>query len=192
MSDLELKTDIYFIDNDGNYHKCHKLFPYIRKVFGEVETLNGEILEITRPKEHFEKSLNIGKGVEQRVCDKINIKYPKAHVIQGYCKGYDIYVPEIDMKIEVKQDKKSNYTGNFVIETEFNGKLSGLSTTEADYWVLYDGGCFIWIKPIKLRELILDLRQVTFVGKGDDKPKKAYLVKKESIMALSDKIDTNI
>ena len=129
MEDLELKSELYFVDEDGNYHKCHKLLPDIRRIFGEIEVLNGELVEITNPKEHFEKSLYIGKSVEDVVCSKIKKKYPKAYVIQEYCKGYDIYVPETNIKIEVKQDKKSNYSGNFVVETEFNGKPSGISTT---------------------------------------------------------------
>ena len=149
-------------------------------------------MEITKPREHFEKSLYIGKSVEDIVCEKIKRKYPKAYVIQEYCKGYDIYVPEKDMKIEVKQDKKSNYSGNFVVETEFNGKPSGISTTEADYWVLYDGKCFIWITPDRLTQVTTGLRQVTFTGRGDDKPKRAYLVKKESIMSFANKIDTDV
>ena len=192
MADLELETELYFIDEDGNYQKCHKLLPDIRRIFGEIEVLNGEIVEITKPREHFEKSLYIGKSVEEIVCSKIKKKYPKAHVIQEYCKGYDIYVPETDMKIEVKQDKKSNYSGNFVVETEFNGKPSGISTTEADYWVLYDGSCFIWITPDRLTQVTTGLRQVTFTGRGDDKPKRAYLVKKEAIMSFANKIDTDV
>ena len=192
MSDLELKNELYFIDKDGNYHKCHKLLPDIRRIFGEIEVLNGELVEITKATEHFNNSLHIGKSVEDIVCEKVKKKYPKAHVIQGYCKGYDIFVPETNMKIEVKQDKKSNYSGNFVVETEFNGKLSGISTTEADYWGFYDGKCFIWITPARLADAIKPLRQVTFTGRGDDKPKKAYLVKKESIMSFANKIDTDV
>ena len=192
MATEELKKELYFIDGDGNYQKCHKLLPDIRRIYGEIEILNGELVEITKPREHFEKSLYIGKSVEDIVCEKINKKYPKAHVIQEYCKGYDIYVPEKDMKIEVKQDKKSNYSGNFVVETEFNSKPSGISTTEADYWVFYDGKCFIWITPARLADAIKPLRQVTFTGRGDDKPKRAYLVKKESIMSFANKIDTDV
>ena len=192
MDDIGLKPELYFIDSDGDYHKCHKLLPDIRRIFGEIEVLNGELVEITKPTEHFEKSLYIGKSVEEIVCSKIKKKYPKAHVIQEYCKGYDIYVPETDMKIEVKQDKKSNYSGNFVVETEFNGKPSGISTTEADYWVLYDGSCFIWITPDRLAQATKPLRQVTFTGRGDDKPKKAYLVKKEAILSFANKIDTDV
>ena len=189
MATEELKTELYFIDSDGNYNKCHKLLPDIRKILGEIEVLNGELVEITKPREHFEKSLYIGKSVEDVVCEKIRKKYPKAYVIKEYCKEYDIYVPETGIKIEVKQDKKSNYTGNFVIETEFNGKPSALSTTTADFWVLYDGEIYAWITPDRLRQITTGLRLVTFVGRGDDKPKKAYLVKKESVFSFASTLD---
>ena len=192
----ELKTELYFVDEEGNYHKCHKLLPDIRRIFGEIEVMNGELVEITpadgKAREHFKTSLGIGKSVEEVVCGKIKKKYPKAHVIQGYCKGYDIYVPETDIKIEVKQDKKSNYTGNFLIETEFDGKPSALSTTTADYWVLYDGEIFIWITPDRLRQVTTGMRLVTFTGRGDSKPKKAYLVKKTSILAFANTLDREV
>ena len=192
MADLEAITPLYFIDDKGNYHKCHKLLPDIRKILGEIEVMDGELVEIIPTQEkvtkHFKTSLGIGKSVEDVVCEKIKNKYPKAYVIKGYCKGYDIYVPEKDIKIEVKQDKKSNYTGNFVIETEFDGKPSALSTTTADYWVLYDGETFIWITPDRLRQVTTGMNIVTFTGRGDNKPKKAYLVKKTSILAFADTI----
>ena len=56
--------------------------------------------------------------------------------MEGYFKDYDIYVPEINKSIEVKSDEKSKYTNNIVVEVEFNGKPSALSTSKADYWVL--------------------------------------------------------
>ena len=142
--------------------------------------------------EYFKNSLAIGRTSEDEVCAKIRKKYPKAYVIKEYCKEYDIYVPETDVKIEVKQDKKSNYTGNFVIETEFNGKPSALSTTTADFWVLYDGKIYAWITPDRLRQITIGLKLVTFVGRGDDKPKKAYLVKKESVFSFASTLDRNV
>ena len=196
MANLEAINPLYFIDDEGNYHKCHKSLPNIRKIFGEIEVMNGELVEITptsgEARKHFKKSLGIGKSVEDVVCEKIKKKYPKAYVIKEYCKGYDIYVPETDTKIEVKQDKKSNYTGNFVIETEFNGEPSALSTTTADYWVLYDGETFIWITPERLRQVTVGMNIVTFTGRGDSKPKKAYLVKKTSILAFANTLDREV
>ena len=125
MSDLEeLIPTMYFRDSDGDYHKCHKLLPDIRRIFGEIEYLNGEPVEIITNEmagKNFKGSLVIGHKSEDAVCAKINKKYPKAYVKKGYCKGYDIYIPEIDKKIEVKQDKKSNFTNNIVVEIEFDG-----------------------------------------------------------------------
>ena len=38
-------------------------------------------------------------------------------------------------KMEVKTDFKAHKTGNLAIEIECNGKPSGLSTTEAEWWL---------------------------------------------------------
>ena len=37
--------------------------------------------------------------------------------------------------IEVKEDRRCNSTGNVVVEYKSKGRLSGISTTKADYWV---------------------------------------------------------
>jgi soluble cytochrome b562 len=141
---------------------------------------------------NFKNSLAIGHNSEDAVCKKINKKYPKAHVMEGYCKGYDIYVPEINKKVEVKQDKKSNFTGNIVVEIEFGGKPSALSTTEADYWVFDDGEIYIWTTPDILRQIIKPMIPVRFVGNGDNKSKLAYLVKKDIIIKNALMVDRYI
>ena len=103
MAVKELKTPtLYFKDANGQYHKCHKLLPDIRRIFGEIEHLDGELVEIipnNQADKNFKESLAIGHSAEDAVCAKINKKYPKAHVMEGYCKEYDIYVPEIDKKV---------------------------------------------------------------------------------------------
>ena len=193
MSDTEQIEALYFIDSDGNYKKCHKLLPDIRRIFGEIEYIDGDPVEIITNEiasKNFKESLSIGNNVEDAVCAKINKKYPRAYVMQGYCKGYDIYVPEIDKKVEVKQDKKSNYTNNILVEIEMPpGKPSGLSTTEADYWVFYDGEIYIWITPNTLRQVIKPFKPVKFIGNGDNKEKLAYLIKKDIIIKNALKVD---
>ena len=130
----------------------------------------------------FKESLESGKEIENSVLSIIKKKYPKSYIIEGYFKDYDIYVPEKNMGIEVKRDEKSKYTGNLVVEIEFNGKPSALSTTKADYWVFYDGDNYIWITPTMLKDLTETCGNVVeFIGKGDTKPKKAYLMSKELI-----------
>ena len=192
MSNLEKIKSLYFIDDNGNYQKCHKLLPDIRRIFGEIEYLDGEPVEIITNEiasKNFKESLAIGHSSEDAVCEKIQKKYPRAHVMEGYCKGYDIYVPETKKKVEVKQDKKSNYTGNIVVEIEFDGRPSALSTTEADYWVFDDGEIYIWITPDTLRQVIKPFTPVKFIGNGDNKEKLAYLIKKDIIIKNALKVD---
>jgi hypothetical protein len=194
VSELEkIAPILYFIDADGNYQKCHKLLPDIRRIFGEIEYLNGEPVEIITNEvasKNFKESLTIGHSVEDAVCAKIKKKYPRAHVMEGYCKGYDIYVPEINKKVEVKQDKKSNFTNNIVVEIEMPpGKPSALSTTEADYWVFDDGEIYIWITPETLKQIVKPFTPVKFIGNGDNKEKLAYLIKKDIIIKNALKVD---
>jgi len=63
------------------------------------------------------------------------------------------------------------------------GKRSGLMATTADWWIFDTKSEFIFITPQALKDLIIEtnppLRQ--FVGKGDMHPKKAYLIKIETI-----------
>ena len=134
----------------------------------------------------FYEDLKDGKETENNVLAIIKKKYPKSYIIEGYFKDYDIYVPEKNMGIEVKKDVKSQETGNLVIEVEFNGKPSALSTTKADYWVFYDGDNYIWITPTMLKDLTESCgHAVEFIGKGDTKPKKAYLMPKSLVKRLA-------
>ena len=129
----------------------------------------------------FKNDLKIGKSVEEKILNKIKKKYPKAYIVEGYFKDYDISVPETSFGIEVKYDEKSKETGNYVIEVEFNGKPSALSTTKAEYWVICDEESESWIKPSKIKESVKNLPIREFIGKGDTKSKKAYLCPKQLI-----------
>jgi hypothetical protein len=130
----------------------------------------------------FHEALSRGKQIEELILSMIKPKYPKAHIIDGYFKDYDIYIPEKGFGVEVKCDEKSKFTRNLVIEVEFNGKPSALSTTKAEYWVFYTGEEIIWIEPQMLKDIILSYPLRKFIGKGDTKFKKAYLVKKSHII----------
>ena len=139
--------------------------------------------------EKFYEDLEEGKKTEYNLCNIIKQKYPKAYVRDGYCKGYDIHIPEINKTVEVKQDKKSNYTGNIVIEVEMPlGKPSALLTTTSDYWAFYDGEYFMWWTPESLKDLVRPMKSVTFIGNGDTTRKRAYLVKKDIIKSNAMKL----
>ena len=129
----------------------------------------------------FNESLSGGKIGEEEILKKIQIKYPKAFIDGDGKKfsNWDIYIPEINESIEVKNDYKSKHTGNLVIEVECNGKLSALSITNATYWVFITGYEYIWITPLEIYRFLeqhFEYGRVPFVGDGDPYPKKAYLV----------------
>mgnify|MGYP003131932831 CR=1 FL=1 len=131
----------------------------------------------------FQNDLIEGEKTENKVLDLIKTgdnplfgePYPNAYKIDGYFKDYDLFIPEINVRIEVKQDKKSKHTGNYVIEVEYGGNESALTTTKADYWVFWDGECYIWTTPWRIKESVKGLPLREFKARGDDKFKKAYL-----------------
>jgi len=130
----------------------------------------------------FNKDLQRGLEIEDRVVSILRKKYPSASLINAY-KGYDIWIPEIDKSVEVKYDPMSCETRNIVVEIEMYGKPSGLMASTADYWVFYDGEMFV-IMPIKnIFKCIFDckLQYVEFVGNGDTRSKKAFLVDKNTL-----------
>lgn len=126
----------------------------------------------------FEKDLIIGQELEQKILQTIRKKYPSAVLIPGKFKPYDIFIPEKNLKIEVKVDYKSQETGNIIIELYMFGKPSALLSTEADYWIIHTGEENLWIKPKKILECILlnNIRVQDILGAGDDQTKKACLI----------------
>lgn len=131
--------------------------------------------------ETFNRDLKRGKYHENVILEVIQKKYPRAFIKDGYCKEYDIFIPELEIGVEVKSDEKSKFTGNIVIEIEFNNRPSALITSKAKYWVIFDGYTYHWFLKDKIKDCIKDnyLNWVEFIGKGDTKSKKAYLIKKE-------------
>ena len=131
---------------------------------------------------NFQESLEIGKETEREVLNFVKKKYPNAYIIDGYFTDYDIFVPELNFGIEVKKDVKSQETKNILVEIEFDGKPSALSVTTAEWYVFYDGECYIWIKPQELKRISEKYGKLReFVGNGDTKSKKAYLIKKDVV-----------
>jgi hypothetical protein len=133
----------------------------------------------------FRKDLNRGIKVEDLVLQRIQKKYPNAYRIEGYCKEYDLWIPEIKQGVEVKYDPMSNQTGNIVVEVEMFGKPSALMATKADHWIFYDDNVFVCIKPSEIKNCIKEnnLHTVKFTGRGDTQSKIAYLIKKDLLFS---------
>ena len=100
MAVKELKTpQLYFKDANGEYYKCHKLLPDIRRIFGEIEYLDGEPVEIIPNKER-----------------KMNTNGPVVDV-------YHERVPENGVLNETWNDKKNQTTATKVFEKKMDCKV---------------------------------------------------------------------
>ena len=140
----------------------------------------------------FNEALYYGKQIEQLVLDRIREQDPFALPIPGKFKQFDLYSPSTNTRIEVKSDQKSQHTNNFLIETYMYHKPSGILSTEADIWVFYDGKNLVWVKPEKIKDLILEkgYQQRLITGKGDTEPKRCYLIPTHEIYSISTKVES--
>ncbi len=135
---------------------------------------------------NWKDDLAIGKTVEAQELIKIQKLFPDAHGIEGYCKEYDIFIPSANFGIEVKSDQQSQRTGNLVVEIEMPpDNPSALSTTKAKYWIFWTGKKSIMVLVSELRKLVKDYNTVVFTGKGDNTPKRAYLMKQYIIERIA-------
>ena len=75
-------------------------------------------------------------------------------MVPGKFKPYDIYIPENDLKVEIKADFKSKETGNILIELMMFGEPSALLTTEADFWIFDTGDEIMVTTPSLIMECI--------------------------------------
>lgn len=83
----------------------------------------------------FHKDLALGQTYEHiaqiKICEKFNV------TIANECDNNEYDFEDSDgTKYEVKFDAMSNRTGNVCIEADCNGKLSGISTTKADHYII--------------------------------------------------------
>jgi hypothetical protein len=99
----------------------------------------------------FEKDLETGQLYEKKALQLIQKDYPKAYIEEGYFLEWDIYIPELEIGVEVKSDAQYKKTGNFYVEYECNGKPSGISATKAYYYYIYLDKLYI-LKTDDLKE----------------------------------------
>jgi len=79
-------------------------------------------------------------------------------------------------KIEVKTDLQATQTGNVFIEYKSRDRLSGLSTSKADYWAfLISNEQIIIIETNKLKELC-KTKGLKRVDGGDNNTSKGILI----------------
>ena len=128
----------------------------------------------------FQKDLKQGQKYELE-CLKY-LEYDEYEHDKAYRKEYDLIIIKDDekIKIEVKSDRLASKTNNMAIEYECNNKPSGISTTEADYWIyfiIHEDKEEVYKIPIeKLKKLVLNCRKVSG---GDGFRSKLYLLNKD-------------
>lgn len=103
----------------------------------------------------FNTCLSKWKEAELKVLKHIQKKYRDAYIIDGYCKGRDIHIPEIDIGIEVKWDIVSERTGNYLFEALCDGKPSWISTTDSKWWCIVDNHWLHYFTIEKIYETII-------------------------------------
>jgi len=148
----------------------------------------------------FPESLKAGKVGEVEILKRTLKVQPDAFIDDGTRPGnmkrnksdWDIWLPQKKYGIEVKNDYKSNYSPNYLIEVEMGGKLSALSVTKAKYWVFITGLLYIWITPLEIYRFLEQhfyFGRVPVTGEGDTTEKLAHLVFKDMFENHVKKLD---
>ena len=111
---------------------------------------------------------------------------------KGKFKPYDLIITKDGKtcKIEVKSDRQAGKTGNMAIEYECNDKPSGITSTEADYYIYFiiyaddiqnDGLPREECYKIPIKELIEISKKCCKVRGGDGNRSRMYLVHKSLV-----------
>jgi len=125
--------------------------------------------------EKFYRNLKTGKEYEEKALQLIHKKYPEAYIIDGNHKEWDIYIPELDMGIEVKSDAQHKSTGNYFLEYYCRNKASGISITKAEYFFIYLDELYI-IKTDTLRDIFLKYKGTNKDKIGGDDRKSLGII----------------
>ncbi len=92
----------------------------------------------------------------EKICKLNNVN------ILNTCNNYKYdFQTDDNLKYEVKTDAMSLKTNNFFIEYYGYKKMSGISTTEANYYIINDTNIYYLISVTKLREITLKSKTLT-------------------------------
>jgi hypothetical protein len=137
----------------------------------------------------FQKQLANGNIYEVR--SLMYMEHDTYEQKQGKFKPYDLIITKSgkETKIEVKSDRQAGRTGNMAIEFECNGKPSGISSTEADYYIyfiiymddIHDGLPREECYKIPIKRLIKIAKECRKVRGGDGNRSCMYLVHKSLV-----------
>jgi hypothetical protein len=103
---------------------------------------------------NFLKQLKIGQKYEKLAAQKIQLLKPDITTISFNDNfKFDFQTFPDNLKYEIKYDKVALSTNNFFIEFYGYNKPSGLTITEADYYIITDSNYYFMINVQKLKDI---------------------------------------
>ena len=133
---------------------------------------------------NFQKDLKLGHRYEEIALGFFLGNPAVADVVRptGLHKAYDFMVK--DIAYEVKSDRMATKTGNFCIEWWCGSKPSGISTTEAIYYIYFvihpDDGHDCYMIPVAdIKKIISDKNYHRSIKGGDGYRSIFYLIRSE-------------
>ena len=131
----------------------------------------------------FLTDLKFGQLYEKKLLE--HIPHKSYEMSEGCFLDYDVKVFKNNGSIstyEVKADKQINIYGNICIEYQCRNKPSGITTSTAKYWAIFevkDDNYALYKIPTKIiREYIENKKYHRDTKGGDDMASKLYLFKK--------------
>lgn len=123
----------------------------------------------------FAEDLDMGEAYQREFLEIMGGGY----MVQGNFKPYDVICG--GKKYEVKADRLTHKTGNIVIEFQCNGSPSGITATEADFWVYFvlespQEYLYYYVIPVEfIKKMILDKKFHRCLSGGDGQRSHMYL-----------------
>jgi predicted AAA+ superfamily ATPase len=130
----------------------------------------------------FRRDFFRGNMAEKLVLTDIMKTYPKAYLVPGNHKEFDIMIPETGATIEVKYDERAIQTEKYFFELSNNGEPSGLSATKADYCVIVDKEYIIWIDTMSLKWWLRTSCKTISMRTKDNTIMECYLLNRDSLL----------
>jgi hypothetical protein len=108
--------------------------------------------------QNFWKQLKVGQQFEAIAHEKIRNLYNNSikKITTNNTSAYDFKIFPSNETFEVKADLLAIKTGHFFIETYGYGKPSGISISDAKFYIITDTKYYFLIQTDKLKELMID------------------------------------
>ena len=110
-------------------------------------------LKSTLSNYNFKKDKLLGDKAEDTILQILHESgFPNAYRVNGKEARWDIIIPEINKKLEIKNDVKAEKTGNLAIEIyKKNGNPSGIMISESDFWIIFAAKEIFMLDRVELK-----------------------------------------